>query len=92
MFLPHMLRKFPHQTAFANPKNLFNNQMFMNSMFPPHMHPQLNFSKMGHYQRPMMNMNQIDPSQMNHADKRDYYGDQLYTKISSNVNFQQFEE
>ncbi len=61
---------------FSNPLQNFN--QFHQQQQIPQQQPQL--------------MNQIDPRLMNSNDKRDYYGDQLFTKISSNVNFSQFEE
>jgi len=88
-----MLRKFPPQTGFAYPKNHNQNQHVlpmnhpMNQMFPQQFNSQPNF---GQFQQPVMN--QVDPNLMNPNDKRDYYGDQLFTKISSNVHFSQFEE
>jgi hypothetical protein len=85
-----MLRRFPPQTVFSNPKNAVNQGQFMNQMFPQQFNSNPNF---GQFQQPQpMMMNQVDPSLMNPNDKRDYYGDQLFTKITSNLDFSQFEE
>lgn len=94
MFGPHMLRKFPPQTGFANPKQHGQNQFMSHNMPPQFQNQPPNFSHFHQqHNQPMMNMvNQIDPNLMNPNDKRDYYGDQLFTKISSNNNFAQFEE
>ena len=91
-----MLRKFPPQTLFSNPKNQ-NQFMQMNQMFPnqfggnqnQHQHQQPNF---GNFPPQQMPQNLVDPSLMNPNDRKDFFGDQLYTKISSNMNLSQFEE
>ena len=89
-----MLRRFPPQTGFSNPKQHHGQNQFMSHNVPPHFQNQPpNFSHFQQHHQPMMSMvNQIDPNLMNPNDKRDYYGDQLFTKISSNNNFAQFDE
>jgi polyadenylate-binding protein len=68
IFGPHMLRKFPPQTAFVKPT------MNMGPISNVPINP------------PMMDM-MLDKNA-----RRDYYGEKLYTKISSNPNFNQFSE
>lgn len=93
-----MLRKFPPQTVFSNPKNQFMQMNQMNQMFPnqfggnqnQHQFQQPNFG--GNFPPQQMAQNMVDPSLMSPNDRKDFFGDQLYTKISSNMNLSQFEE
>ncbi len=94
IFGPHMLRKFPPQTLFNYPKN-FSNPNMMNNMFHPNLqnpeaHPQGQFGQLKMNQVP--HMQQIDPSLMGVNEKRDFYGDQLYSKCQGNSNFAPYEE
>jgi hypothetical protein len=75
VFGPHMLRKFPPQTLFVK----------------PNMVPQMPIPNMPNSQYGMsMFPQQMTPMPMEVFDKntrRDYYGEKLYTKISSNPQF-----
>jgi hypothetical protein len=80
VFGPHMLRKFPPQTMFVKP-----------NMPHPNMYP--------HPQMPMVPPQQFPPQfapvQLDGLDKnarRDYFGEKLYTKISSNPQFSNMAE
>jgi len=79
VFGPHMLRKFPPQTMFVKP-----------NMPHPNMYP--------HPQMPMVPQQfppQFAPVQLDGLDKnarRDYFGEKLYTKISSNPQFSNMAE
>jgi hypothetical protein len=96
MFGPHMLRKFPPQSLYSNPKNQFMQMNQMNQMFPnqfggnqhQHQYQQPNFGNFP----PQQMTNQVDPSLMSPEDRKEFFGDQLYTKISSNMDLSQFEE
>jgi hypothetical protein len=75
VFGPHMLRKFPPQTMFVKP-----------NMTHPHM------PNMYNQQMPMVPPQQFQyaPMPLDGLDKnarRDFFGEKLYTKISSNPQF-----
>ncbi len=94
IFGPHMLRKFPPQTVFNYPKN-FNNHMMNNAI--PHTMPHPESHPQGHHfgqlkMNQMPHMQQIDPTLMGVNEKRDFFGDQLYSKCQGNPNFSQYEE
>ena len=75
VFGPHMLRKFPPQTAFMKPNMPMN--MPMNPAF----------------QMQNMPMNMINPEvMMDKNARRDYFGERLYTKISSDPRFSSLTE
>lgn len=80
---PHMLRKIPQN--FGGNMNHFGDMMMHQNMpmggnmMNPMMHniPQMNMMPIG-----------VDPEIMNDPNaKRDYYGERLYTKISSNPHY-----
>jgi len=97
VFGPHMLRKFPPQTMFVKP----NMQQGMQGMQGMNMNMQ-GMNQMG-YPQGMNNMNPMmfqqgqnfQPMHLEGLDKnarRDFYGEKLYTKISSNPQFAQMNE
>jgi len=71
VFGPHMLRKFPPQTAFVKP-----NLPMQGGMFP---------NQMGQMGGQMQGFNPLDGLDKNA--RRDFFGEKLYTKISTNPNF-----
>jgi polyadenylate-binding protein len=72
VFGPHMLRKFPPQTAFMKPAMQMN--IPMNPNYP--------------MQQPNIPMNMMTPEMMMDKNaRRDFYGERLYTKISSDPRF-----
>jgi len=83
---PHMLRKIPQQNFQGMPPqfDMMNNPMMMgNNMMNPMMQ---NMPPMNMQMNNMMGG--VDPEIMNDPNaKRDYFGERLYTKISSNPNY-----
>jgi len=90
-----MLRKFPPQTGFSKPQQ-FNPQMQqqMGGM-PPHMMQQgfpQQFNMGGQMQGMMPTVPLLDISKMDANTKREYLGENLFGKITSNPNFASISE
>ncbi len=71
VFGPHMLRKFPPQTVFMKPNMQQQQQM-----------PPMQYGMPNQVMPVQMGMENLDKST-----RRDFYGEKLYTKISSNPQF-----
>jgi len=82
VFGPHMLRKFPPQTMFVQPKMSHPNMYPHGQMGQMGMMPQQQFQ-----QYPNVNLEGLDKNA-----RRDFFGEKLYTKISSNPQFSSMTE
>jgi len=96
VFGPHMLRKFPPQTGFKN--NQMQMMMPNQQMQQPNQQQMFYGQGQGQMNQQDMMMQQemnqsvpqqmpIDLSQFDQNDKKDFLGERLYVKISSNTNF-----
>jgi hypothetical protein len=88
-----MLRKFPPQTGFSKPQQ-FNGGMPPQMLMPQMMHggfPQQQFN-MQQGIGMQMPMQMHDISSMDPATKREYLGENLFGKITSNPNFANISE
>lgn len=87
---PHMLRKIPQNFGGMGQ---FDMKMPMDMMMQQGMHMGGNMmnpmmQNMPPMNMPMNNMMDVDPEIMNDPQaKRNYFGERLYTKISSNPNY-----
>lgn len=82
-----MIRKFPPQTGYTQPKIP---PQLKNNGFPSYLMPQGYGAQAFNQQQG--NMPTINTDVMSPADKREYYGDLLYTKITTNPQYQQYHE
>lgn len=92
VFGPHMLRKFPPQTQFVQPNMMQRGMPGMNMPMGGQMGMQGQMG-MGQMQGQMgQNLPNNMEGLLDKNARRDYYGERLYTKISSNPNFSTLSE
>ncbi len=86
-FGPHMLRKFPPQTGFTKPPQFAQGGMPQQQMsMNPQMMQQVPVQQQG------INMVQADLTKMDPNMKREYVGEHLFHKISSNPQYSSIQE
>lgn len=84
---PHMLRKMPNNFGGMD-MNMPPMEMFMQQQMGGMPMNNMMMNPMGHMNMNQQMMNQMDPEIMNDPNaKRDFFGERLYTKISSNHQY-----